>query len=374
MGVTTVLVESQIGLSQSAWCSLRRATAESLLGFSQDVAAAKTVRPAADSRLIETEEVYDPIAVSFVTVSSGLDHSAQVQTAQGQGHTSFLQTAHRADVVHLKASGTSVSATSQVNLGQDGHPTLTGDAESQLSLGQSASGETGKPVDSDLALNQSAGVTLTRAESAGSTLAINQSAAYTLILASTQHQYSPFVGFSDDPSAPEPPSTTLQGPMAGIEVPFQLVYPATGVVTDSVSLKSPNLGNKDRLAFNRVIRETRGGTLVVFADPIWPKTETLVLSFSGLLRVEAQNLLTFIEDHLGQEVGLIDWEHRYWRGVITTPDEPVVEDRFDSFSAGFEFEGELDPTWSPQVVPPTLRYSAIRSPQKGGYYVPNEPL
>jgi hypothetical protein len=161
--------------------------------------------------------------------------------------------------------------------------------------------------------------------------------------------------------------------MAGIQVPFQLVYPSMGAVTDSVALKTPNLGNKDRLSFNRVLRETRGGTLIVYADPIWPKVQTLVLTFSGLLRVEAHELLAFVDAYLGQEVGLIDWEHRYWRGVITTPDDPVIEDKFDSFTANFSFEGELDPAWNPQVVPPGLRYSAIRSDQEDGYYVPIEP-
>jgi len=161
--------------------------------------------------------------------------------------------------------------------------------------------------------------------------------------------------------------------MVGIQVPFQLVYPSTGAVTDSVALKTPNLGNKDRLGFQRVIRETRGGTLIVYADPIWPKTQTLVLTFTGLLRVEAQEMLTFIDDHLGLEVGLIDWEHRYWRGIITQPDEPAIEDKFDYFTVNFEFEGELDPLWNPQVVPPGLRYSAVRSEQQDGYYVPIPP-
>ena len=49
---------------------------------------------------------------------------------------------------------------------------------------------------------------------------------------------------------------------------------ASRIGTFSVSLRAPNLGNKDRLSFNRVLRETRGGTLVVFADPIWPKVQT----------------------------------------------------------------------------------------------------
>ena len=100
----------------------------------------------------------------------------------------------------------------------------------------------------------------------------------------------------------------LDGPLAGITAPFQLLYPAVGPATDSVTLRAPNLGNKDRLSFNRVLRETRGGTLVVYADPIWPKIQTLVLSFSGLSGDEAQALIAFFNDHLGLEIGLLDWE------------------------------------------------------------------
>jgi hypothetical protein len=163
-------------------------------------------------------------------------------------------------------------------------------------------------------------------------------------------KYHPFVG--DGPSgAPAPPAGALTGLMPEIAVPFQLVYPATGTVTDACTLRAPNLGNKDRLSFNRVNRETRGGTLVVFADPRWPKTHTLALNFSGLCRDEGQTLLAFLSNHLGQEIGLIDWETRYWRGVVVTTTDPVVEDSPGRFTASFEFEGELEPTWTPQIVP-----------------------
>ena len=163
-------------------------------------------------------------------------------------------------------------------------------------------------------------------------------------------QYYPFIG-DGDPAAPTPPPLALSGPMVGVTAPFQLVYPSTGDVADSCTLRAPNFGNKDRLSFNRVNRETRGGTLVVYANPIWPKTQTLALSFSALRRSEGLDLLRFFADHLGQEIGVIDWESRYWRGVVTTTTDPVVEDSPDSFSANFEFEGELDPSWMPQIIP-----------------------
>ena len=364
--------ESQIKLSQSAWCNLRHVSAENTLYLTQSNIVQKPIRVSAQTELTTTDLVWNGLAM--VETQTGLRQSASTLTTGSEGPTTYVSFSHQAGVVHVRASGTGVSATSAISLSQEARLSETGDAESQINLTQSAFGAAGKPIGNQLDLIQSAEVTVIRAQPAESTIQISQAATYTLILASTRGQYSPFVGSTTDPDAPTPPSTSLQGPMAGIQVPFQLVYPATGAVTDTVSLKTPNLGNKDRLAFNRVLRETRGGTLIVYADPIWPKVQTLVLSFSGLLRVEAQELLTFLEVHLGREIGLIDWEHRYWRGVIITPDEPIVEDKFDSFTASFEFEGELDPTWNPQVVPPSLRFSPTRSPQLNGHYVPVEPM
>ena len=70
------------------------------------------------------------------------------------------------------------------------------------------------------------------------------------------------------------------------------------------------------------------------------------LSPNTILAYE-QDLLQFLTDHLGQEIGIIDWEKRYWRGIVTTTTDPVVEDSRGSFSAQFEFAGELDPMWTP---------------------------
>ena len=176
---------------------------------------------------------------------------------------------------------------------------------------------------------------------AASALSLDQAVSYSIVLSGIRQQYHPFVG-TGAAGSPTPPPVTVGTP-APSELPFQLFFPATGTVTDSVTLRAPNLGNKDRLSFNRIVRETRGGTLIVFADPIWPKLETLVLSFSGLSSTQSQQLLAFLETHLGEEIGLLDWEGRCWQGVIMTPTNPVVQDARDSYSASLEFEGELVP-------------------------------
>ena len=79
--------------------------------------------------------------------------------------------------------------------------------------------------------------------------------------------------------------------------------------------------------------------------------------------------------YLGKEVGLIDWEQRYWKGIIVTPENPVIEDSKDSFSASFNFEGEMDTTWTPQVIPVLQGTPVIpRIPEYSGYCEQEEPV
>jgi len=123
---------------------------------------------------------------------------------------------------------------------------------------------------------------------------------------------------------------------------IQLISPATGTILDQLLLPSPNFGNNYRLTVTRVNTESRGGTLLVFTDPeCWPITETLQLSISNMKSEVGKALLTWFEEHLGEEIRLIDYEGRAWVGVITTPDDPIVEDSRNRWTGSFEFEGEL---------------------------------
>jgi len=371
--VQKLYATSQIEFSQTTKINPQFLTASNTLTLSHDNIVTKPIHVSATSELTTYEEVWE--VDELVLVATGLRDEATVVSDINHTASSVIPIQHKANAHVALATGISASASSSLSFSHKAIPkAIEESTTSTLVLSQTAVGVAGKPSISILSLTGVAAVTIDRGLASISTLGLQQSTTYTLILGSTRWQYSPFVGDSSDSDAPTPPPAEIGGPMAGIQVPFQLVYPSMGVVTDSVSLKAPNLGNKDRLAFNRVLQETRGGTLIVFADPIWPKIQTLVLTFSGLYRVEAHALLAFINDYLGKEIGLIDWEHRYWKGIITTPDEPIVEDRFDNFTASFSFEGELDPTWNPQVVPPSQRYSAIRSEQEGGYYMPNDPI
>lgn len=221
-----------------------------------------------------------------------------------------------------------------------------------LALSTTTSAGKGGDLEDDLGLSQTIVRLAILNRSTSNTLQFRQTVSYSLLYSNTLCQYMPFVGSTTDPNAPTPPSLALDGPNPDIVAPFQLLYPYTGAVTDSVSIRAPNLGNRDRLSFDRINRETRGGTLQVFADPQWPKIQTLVLSFSGLKRTEAHELLRFMNEHLGVMVGLVDWEQRYWEGVIVTTQDAIVADHHDSYSASFSFEGVLSDN-NPEIVPGT---------------------
>jgi hypothetical protein len=149
-------------------------------------------------------------------------------------------------------------------------------------------------------------------------------------------QYRPFVGFSGDEGT-TPPSVT--SPILA-DATLTLTYPYVSP-TLTVVLRNPDFANKDNLTFNRVNRTTRGGILIVFADPNWPKVQKLSVQVSALRSPQVADLRTFFALSLGKEVGLLDHENRQWRGIIINPDTPILNPEHGDYSVSFEFEGEL---------------------------------
>jgi len=297
----------------------------------------KVAQVAATTPIYFTEITLDRLTFDEIEVEHGIFVSAGVYIYVDPDPTgNILSFAQRAEAVHVRADGISVTSTSALSLGQSANPTLTGDTTSQLTLGHSASATVGRVATSALALGQQASRTIERFVSAGSTLGLHQTVNVVLVEGCVTRTYTPFVGSTDDPNAPAPPSTTV--PTLERVEGVQLYWPLDAP-TMTVTLRGPELDNKDRLRFQRINRETRGGTLVVFADLIWPKVQQLTLEFVGLEEDEAQSLLTFIGATLGKEVGLRDWENRHWAGVIISPDEPVMRNGPHNISTALEFEG-----------------------------------
>lgn len=220
---------------------------------------------------------------------------------------------------------------------------------STLGITDSLESGKAKPVDeSDLNLSHTVAMSNDFVRVAAHTNFIGHALTYYVESPCSTKQYTPFVGENTIPGSIAPPETTAPIVQADpTTTRFQLSYPALATPTDTIVLRAPELDNIDRLAFTRIARETRGGKLSVFADPAWPKTETVIATFVGLTKTEVDTLQAFFVAHLGEEVGMQDWEGREWVGVVTTPNESATNDGGRNTCGGkgwtitFEFEGVL---------------------------------
>lgn len=109
----------------------------------------------------------------------------------------------------------------------------------------------------------------------------------------------------------------------------------------SVTLRNPDFGDTDAIESRRIQRKSRGGDLILFRDPMWPKTETFTFEFSFLSRPKQMQLLQFVIETLGQEVTLVDYNGRSFNGIITTPSEELAQAGRDNYTAKFSFQVEL---------------------------------
>ena len=111
--------------------------------------------------------------------------------------------------------------------------------------------------------------------------------------------------------------------------------------TLSIQLRSPEFGNTDALEIRRINRKTRGGDILVFRDPQWPKTRTFQLKFQFLKEDDLSRLLNFMHVTLGQIVTFVDHEGRSWNGIIITPTDEVSVPGRNNFAAQFSFQVQL---------------------------------
>lgn len=332
---------SVLELTQEVTTNIKMLSVEDTIELTDLNNVIKPIRVSALSELQTIEEVFDLDTFTMIEVITGLQDSA-----------SYILDGPR-QVQHIISFA--IVATAQVDKGAFGTETaesiLTLSQEARLSkqvaaettriiLAQTATAQVGIEAVSELdTLDVEAEVVLVRTRTAENEIEITHAVSYIFEQSDTLCTYSPFIGTTSDPNAPTPPPATYT---AAHGTPgFRLQYPGSGGVTDELLLRMPNLGNRDRLSMTRINRETRGGTLIVYADPIWPKVQNLLLSFSGLSDDESQDLMTFMETHLGEEIRLIDHEQRLWKGVIVNPQEPIVQDGPGCrYTASFEFEGE----------------------------------
>jgi len=213
---------------------------------------------------------------------------------------------------------------------------------STMNITQAVSVGKGFDVTSNINITHNNVVLSNWIRSVGDPTGIGHSLTYYSDSPCNRKQYTPFQGDITSNTDTTPPPNELQTPQGSLTDRFSLYYPAVGGRTYEVTLRAPELDNRDRNAYTRVNRETRGGKLSVFADPDWPAVRTLAVTIIGLTETEVDELQTFLQATVGMEVGLTDWEGRIWVGFVTNPQEVATQDGKNRWTVTMEFQGEMD--------------------------------
>jgi hypothetical protein len=339
---------STITLSQSAQSSIRNLSVTSTIPISHNNNVLRPYRVDAQSEIsgVTDDTFIPPTGPIIPGVPFGMTQEATAQVDPIRNPSSLIQLASVADVVHVLGGAVDLTATSVIGIIHSAILNETGDALSVIDtlVGTAVANKNTVDLSSPIVLQSVALVQTQRDNNpASNNLTLKHASAFTLINDRTKCDYSPFIGTLGPDTVP--PRLTLpqaKSPALDPSIRFRLVYPPfdEGANVDTLDLRAPTFGNRERLQMTRVARETSGGTLTVFADPIWPKVHTLQMQFTALKVAQARGILDFIERWLGLEIGIYDYEGRVWKGVIINPDEAVVQDGRESYSATIEFEAE----------------------------------
>jgi hypothetical protein len=214
-----------------------------------------------------------------------------------------------------------------------GKPYITGVSTGFLSLVGTATASTTTPIISDVALTQTITANVDVVHSITHSDLLKDSVSYYVINPCAKSQYTRFEGFGTVEGLPELP------------IQYKASLHMENKFGGTVQVRNPEKDDRHRISSVRINRESRGGNLDVFVDPLWPQIETLQFTVVAVRAGKngCPDMITEIEDfmfnNLGQEIILHDWEGTDWEGIILNPDEPATEDEDGYWTISVEFEG-----------------------------------
>lgn len=318
------VVSDTLSLTQAVSQSIITVEASSTLNLIQDVDYAVPLLESASSDLsacilTAAELLLPPDQIAALCATRGLRHEVEYQLSiKNVSLTSYLQ------LTQLAANYQSVSASNHIHFLQtveliEHYEELV----SNLHFIQSADWHKVYPLESVLDLTSVATYDAIFNRSLTSSILFTQDVAASIPNILT-------------PSPPFTPPTLIP------QNYIRLTWPYSGP-TLTVDMRNPLFNNVEQLEFRRINRRVRGGTLQIYRDDIWPEAERLIYKFNYLTEAKIDEYMHFLDQSLGQEVGLLDFEGRQWRGIILTPAALTKDEngRGCKYSTSFEFEGAV---------------------------------
>lgn len=199
---------------------------------------------------------------------------------------------------------------------------VTNDLRHSLSLTQSVSAQTSKSL-SDV---------LTIAHAIIGNIVSNQSVSHTLTISHG------VVGVTNSVS------TCYYAPVSSV-LPAAPTLTKSSTVTytcgiNSILINAPEIGDTEEMTFQRIVRESAGGTLTGFRQSSWPKSRVLTYTFKNFGCTQTkEDVQAFLRVSLGLQVTLLDYWGRTWVGVITNPDEAYQDISRSTSQITIKFQG-----------------------------------
>lgn len=333
---------------------IRNLDGSSSVTFTQGDGIGKNVSPLAEDWMALTHAVH----LNLRNLSAQSTITFADEAGRGLGHfyettPSTITFSVTTSLVKIKSTAITLDAESTITFGQIIALPKEIDATSTVEFTQTAGADRHKELTSTIEFGFSADVAVTRALGVTTTVSFNQAFGIEHLRGIVQHgggtiylpatscpldRYAPQVGGGSIPGAPTPPSMTR--PTLVKRKGVQLWYPWGDYedATHQLDIRGPDFGDRDRLAQNRINRESRGGTLQIYRDPKWPTEQVLSLTFNVLSEEEGQAALALLRASLGKEIGFLDWNTRLWKGIINNPDAAITRNRRDSLSISIEID------------------------------------
>jgi len=345
-GPTLVGAEHTLVFVQGAAPGLLTRTAYNTVTFSQMGADAQEKILTASNNLVLiqgaapgllTRTAYGILEVDQTNSTINLHATAIALTATDT--LTFTQT----DVTqHLLASATVLTAANSWSLGDSAIFPIELDESQTLTFVQSASANAGKSGENTVAFTQTVIANHDRNIELSQTLNFSQGGYGVLYrngIIVTQDGCDVTKTYSPFSASPTPPIRPI-APILERKTDVLFYSPAGPIAgaTDSLTLRTPNFGDRDRNSYSRINRESRGGSLTVFRDPKWPAIRSLVMDFSGIKDSEVDTVIAFLEDTLGQEIAFRDWSGRVWTGLIVNPDSAITRTGVNRNDIALEME------------------------------------
>ncbi len=303
-------------------------TASNTINFTQTASPGLLIRTA--SNILNLAQN----ALVFITSQDAIPLTASDTITFSQSNNRFI----------LKASAIGLTASDTITFTQRAIFPIELTASNTFSPSASASANAGKSATSVVNFTQSVILNQVRNLTASNTFNVTHSFTFLQFrngvpvsqngTCDATKQYSPFSGGDGDPAIRQIPPTLTR------RTDVLFFYPIGPIcnATTSITLRTPNFGDRDRNQYNRINRESRGGSLTVFRDPKWPKERTLVMDYSGIKDSDTDGIIEFLEDTLGLRVGLRDWQNRVWFGIISNPDTAITRTGKDRNDIVIELE------------------------------------